>query len=388
MVEEMVQGQGRQGPHNNKPTRALAFIPHPPHAVSFSLCLCVSFSLSSFFVALHRFDLRLRSRDPVKASQRLRYVSGLKQTYKLLRVAKVKCIIVAATIEANTTPGGLDELLDDVLDAAREQKVPIIFALTRRTLGRALGLQNDASSVGILDYSGVGDAYKLLLQRVQSAQEEWSMFQADSLLNPQPQLTPAEIEQQARERQRVEARQQERAKLKKLRETEVARADQQRKAYELARRIAASNKSSGSGGGSSSGGAKKKKSRPSARDRDLQPLPVLSEEDAKGRRRRRGKRNDAAADAHTAATTADATEAQALKGAGRALNDIAQAMAEDKDERAHTSKKSGKSTTGKKEGRAAPTPTPASESTTEKGNKSHKKSGKSDKKGKGAKSNK
>ena len=288
---------------------------------------------------LHRLDQRARSRDPLKAAQKLRYVSGLKQVWKLLRVNRIKCVLVPANIEANEAAGGLDDLLDDILGQCYEQHVPIVFTMTRVKLGKALGLKNTASCVGLLDYSGCGDDYKQLLSVVKESQEEWSMFQCDTWLNPRPKDYE---EQVRRDEEIVEMKRKERERKKEQHEKQVALAEAQRREYQIAQRTGAD------------GTARKKKSRPERGGREVQPLPVFDQEEAKGRRRkgRRGKKSDT-----TELPSFSSSTAAQLKGAGKALNAIAEAMAEP-DEEKGKNKPSASSTakSSKKEEAKAPPP--------------------------------
>ena len=108
---------------------------------------------------------------------RRRFVCGLREVHKSIKAGKMKCIIVAPNIEhhpkskiritptdskenadAGLQPGegasahtdtkqqsregasakkGLGGLMEKILDAARERKVPTIYALSRTKLGRA-----------------------------------------------------------------------------------------------------------------------------------------------------------------------------------------------------------------------------------------------------------
>ena len=52
------------------------------------------------------------------------------------------------------SPGGLDEALNNILDMCHEQKVPSVFALGRRALGRACAKLVPVSVVGIFNYEG------------------------------------------------------------------------------------------------------------------------------------------------------------------------------------------------------------------------------------------
>jgi len=50
--------------------------------------------------------------------------------------------------------GGLDDALNNILELCNEQKVPFIFALGRRALGRACAKLVPVSVVGVFNYEG------------------------------------------------------------------------------------------------------------------------------------------------------------------------------------------------------------------------------------------
>jgi len=310
---------------------------------------------------LHRFHLRLQERDRHKAHLHPRFVSGLKQTLKLLRVSAIKCVIVAANIEENQAAGGLDDMMDEIMDRCEEKRVPIIFALDRERLGASVGVDNRVSMVGILDYSGIGEEYKSLLAATAAAQEEWMMFQQDSLLNPKPPgWEQFEQEQQAR----LEAKRAQRQEARRRKDEEIARAEMEARLARLT---------------DPRPGERKKKKKSNARaNKDLQPLRALTEEELKAerRKRRRGRKKGgrggksqsankatsagakssgstssskpqssskpSSSSAAATSTSSSSVSAFQLKGAGRALAAIAEAIHEEKGE-----KKGGKSNKGK-----------------------------------------
>jgi ribosomal protein L7Ae-like RNA K-turn-binding protein len=311
----------------------------------------------------------------IKAPRPL-YVSGLKQVLKLCRSGRsgggvgsssLRAVVVAANIEAQSgLVGGLDDMLEEIMELSAEQRVPIIFALDRVRLGRAVGLANTVSALGVLDLSAVGDAYRALLQRVREAQEEWRMLQEDTLLNPLPAHWGAAL---AAEEALLAQRREQRAKRKREHDTAVARADEEKRAYRLAQIAAGAAGASGGGGGAAGKGKKKKGGASSGRE--LLPLPVLSEEDAK-RGRRKGRRRKGAASAAGAASSSASASAFAagaaassssstslklassqvaqLKGAGRALSAIAEALASDDNSKAASKQKGATSVKAAKKG--------------------------------------
>lgn len=50
--------------------------------------------------------------------------------------------------------GGIDEALHTIIDTCREQCVPFVFALSRKSLGRCVSKAVPVSLVGIFNYDG------------------------------------------------------------------------------------------------------------------------------------------------------------------------------------------------------------------------------------------
>lgn len=50
--------------------------------------------------------------------------------------------------------GGLDEALHTIIDTCREQGVPFVFALSRKSLGRCVNKAVPVSLVGIFNFDG------------------------------------------------------------------------------------------------------------------------------------------------------------------------------------------------------------------------------------------
>jgi len=133
---------------------------------------------------LARFQERLKEKDPNKANLRKRYVCGLREVSKGIRGERIKSVIVSRNIEHNSAEGGLDSMIWKILDLCNETKVFVIFALSRKKLGAALGKHSKISAVGLLDYSGADDLFKSIRSETMEAQEEYQMFMHDTALNP------------------------------------------------------------------------------------------------------------------------------------------------------------------------------------------------------------
>ena len=79
-----------------------------------------------------------------------RIVTGLREVIRGCRSNKVKFVIVAPNIDPGGGEGGLDSQVKEAVDAAREADVPLIFALSRKKIGLALGASFRPSVVGFL----------------------------------------------------------------------------------------------------------------------------------------------------------------------------------------------------------------------------------------------
>lgn len=79
---------------------------------------------------------------------------GIREVTKHLKLAKLKCVILAPNCEKIQTKGGLDDAINNIIKASMEQDVPFLFALGRKGLGKAVNKLVPISVVGIFDYSG------------------------------------------------------------------------------------------------------------------------------------------------------------------------------------------------------------------------------------------
>jgi ribosomal protein L7Ae-like RNA K-turn-binding protein len=149
---------------------------------------------------LFRFQERLRLTSPAKAKAKRRLVMGIREVLRGLRAGNVKMVIAAPNIDtaavtgataaadAVTTSGDtaaatdvaaldgsavaaaavtdvvhtnpLDDTVAEILAAAAEREVPVVFALSKRRLGRALQKQIKVSIVGIYSFEGAFDERK------------------------------------------------------------------------------------------------------------------------------------------------------------------------------------------------------------------------------------
>ncbi|XP_065841806.1 selenocysteine insertion sequence-binding protein 2-like isoform X2 [Oscarella lobularis] len=105
------------------------------------------------------FQDRQYHKDPQKAKAKRRIVLGLREVSKHLKVGKLKCVIVTPNLESISSAGGIDEMLQKIRHMCFEQDVPIVFALTRKGLGKAVNKKVPVSIVGIFNYDGAKDQF-------------------------------------------------------------------------------------------------------------------------------------------------------------------------------------------------------------------------------------
>lgn len=143
---------------------------------------------------LVRFQDRLYQKDPMKARMKRRIVMGLREVLKHLKLRKVKCVIISPNCERIQSKGGLDEALHTIIDTCREQAVPFVFALSRKTLGRCVNKAVPVSLVGIFNYDGAQDYYHKMIELSSEARTAYEV-----MVSSLEQRSPAEAEQDAEE---------------------------------------------------------------------------------------------------------------------------------------------------------------------------------------------
>ncbi|XP_062512156.1 selenocysteine insertion sequence-binding protein 2-like isoform X2 [Corticium candelabrum] len=132
-----------------------------------------------FLQKLTEFQDKQFHKDPSKAKQKRRIVLGLREVHKHLKLQKLKCVIVSPNVESITSQGGTDDLLHQIRAKCEEQKVPIVFALSRRGLGRAVSKKVPVSIVGVFSYDGAQAHFNELLTTVEDARHAYTKLVAE-----------------------------------------------------------------------------------------------------------------------------------------------------------------------------------------------------------------
>lgn len=140
---------------------------------------------------LTRFQDRLHQKDPVKARIKRRLVYGIKEVTKHLKLKKVKCVILAPDSENIKSKGGLNDAVSEIVRVSAEYHIPCVFALRRKTLGKACLKPVPVACVGIFNYDGSEANFKKLLELQAESKKAYDAVMA----NFKEQIAKDEVEQ-------------------------------------------------------------------------------------------------------------------------------------------------------------------------------------------------
>merc|ERR1719431_860028 len=149
-------------------------------------------TVSLLMADLVRFQDKQHAKDPVKAKAKRRFVVGLREVAKFLKVKKIHCIILAPDIERVETEGGLDDAVSKLIADAKAQEVKTVFGMNRRKLGKLCLKKVPVSCIGIMNYQGSDENYKTMLSLANNLTESYqARFQAEvEKINSPPQPPP------------------------------------------------------------------------------------------------------------------------------------------------------------------------------------------------------
>jgi len=111
---------------------------------------------------LYDFQERVRVKEPTKFKLRRRLVFGLREVKRGTACNNIKLIFLAPNIEASQ---GIDSSISAIIDAAKENDIPVIFTLTKRRLGAAFSKVVNVSAVGVYSADGAYEEFKSVIKR-------------------------------------------------------------------------------------------------------------------------------------------------------------------------------------------------------------------------------
>lgn len=106
---------------------------------------------------LMRLQLRAKETNNTKVKRRL--VLGLREVCRGIKSHKVKMVVLANNLDEY---GALEEKLQEILDLANANEVPVISVLNKKKIGKAVGKSIKVSVVGIENPEGAFESFKKL----------------------------------------------------------------------------------------------------------------------------------------------------------------------------------------------------------------------------------
>lgn len=126
---------------------------------------------------LVRFQERAKEQNAMKYAKLKRFCVGLREAKRAITRKKCKGLVVAPNLEVSTLEGGLDDTVEELIELARENEVPVIFALSRNRIGKALGKSIRLSIVALHSVDGVHQQFKELVKLAEELRRRWVLRQ-------------------------------------------------------------------------------------------------------------------------------------------------------------------------------------------------------------------
>lgn len=107
---------------------------------------------------LMRLQQRAAQEQNTKAKRRL--VMGLREVARGIRSRKIKIVVMANNLDLY---GAIDEKLQEIVDMAKNERVPVFYEFNKRNLGKAIGKNIKIGVVGVQNADGAQHQLKKLL---------------------------------------------------------------------------------------------------------------------------------------------------------------------------------------------------------------------------------
>ena len=109
---------------------------------------------------LHRLQARGIDQPVEKRYKYKKYIVGFREVERALRRDELKGVIVSTNLESVDE---LDGMVKSLYENCKSKEVPLIFALNRRRIGKALGKTMKQSLVGIVNLEGVFQEWRKMI---------------------------------------------------------------------------------------------------------------------------------------------------------------------------------------------------------------------------------
>lgn len=116
------------------------------------------------FLEKLKFYYQRKKQEKVNKKVSKRYVKGFKECLKKANDGSLKMLIMAPDIEKIEGEGGLDSMINELIQSCESHNIPIVFGLSMRSLGQVI-INNAAliSVIGIIDYSSTEKIFEKIL---------------------------------------------------------------------------------------------------------------------------------------------------------------------------------------------------------------------------------
>eukprot|EP00879_Flechtneria_rotunda_P009717 GHRR01010166.1.p1 GENE.GHRR01010166.1~~GHRR01010166.1.p1 ORF type:complete len:336 (+),score=105.56 GHRR01010166.1:396-1403(+) len=151
-----------------------------PNAAVQSYCkqeisLELNTAVTTLLTTVKGFQDRAMAKNPVKANMRRWYVCGLREVRKAIKSGKAKAVLLAPNIEQVEAEGGLNDSVEDILSLCRVDKVPVVFALSRKKMGEVYGFRKRMSAIALLDVNGIQELFNQVSQLAEEGRQKWAV---------------------------------------------------------------------------------------------------------------------------------------------------------------------------------------------------------------------
>lgn len=139
---------------------------NPKSYIQHSLNLELDQMISNVLFKLKLFQQKLKQKDPLNYKSKKRIVIGFREVIRAFKQNRLRSIIITPDIDDDHIQN-----VNEILLMA-SQKIPILFGLNMKRLGKSLGKSIKLTCVGIISADGSMDEYKKMIHLFKEIQNK------------------------------------------------------------------------------------------------------------------------------------------------------------------------------------------------------------------------
>ena len=128
---------------------------------------------------------------------RKRLIAGLREVTKQVERNRVKIVFLAPDIQKCPETGGLDQAVQQLLELARRANLPVVYALSRRKIGRVLKKNVPVACCAVLSSQGTEETWKVLADLVDKSRHEYQVKAQQLGIRPTAAISQQQQSQEA-----------------------------------------------------------------------------------------------------------------------------------------------------------------------------------------------